>query len=110
MEKAAQTPNGAPHRRRRRRPAGNGSAPQAQQPAHSGLNYQKQSYAEEHAIPRMRMPRSVGNFSDEERIVPTFLRDRDQMTKQATHTPGREEFIFEEEEIELPTFIRKQAN
>ena len=33
MEKAAQTPNGAPHRRRRRRPAGNGSAPQAQQPA-----------------------------------------------------------------------------
>lgn len=26
MEKAAQTPNGAPHRRRRRRPAGNGSA------------------------------------------------------------------------------------
>lgn len=28
MEKAAQTPNGAPHRRRRRRPAGNGSAPQ----------------------------------------------------------------------------------
>ena len=30
--KAAQTPNGAPHRRRRRRPAGNGSAPQAQQP------------------------------------------------------------------------------
>ena len=84
--------------------------PQAQQPAHSGLNYQKQSYAEEHAIPRMRMPRSVGNFSDEERIVPTFLRDRDQMTKQATHNPGREEFIFEEEEIELPTFIRKQAN
>ena len=33
MEKAAQTPNSAPHRRRRRRPAGNGSAPQAQQPA-----------------------------------------------------------------------------
>ena len=42
--------------------------------------------------------------------MPTFLRDRDQMTKQATHNPGREEFIFEEEEIELPTFIRKQAN
>lgn len=36
MEKAAQTPNGAPHRRRRRRPAGNGSAPQAQQPAREG--------------------------------------------------------------------------
>ena len=36
MKKAAQTPNGAPHRRRRRRPAGNGSAPQAQQPAREG--------------------------------------------------------------------------
>lgn len=36
MEKAAQTPNGAPHRRRRRHPAGNGSAPQAQQPAREG--------------------------------------------------------------------------
>ena len=36
MEKPAQTPNGAPHRRRRRRPAGNGSAPQAQQPAREG--------------------------------------------------------------------------
>ena len=30
MEKAAQTPNGAPHRRRRRRPAGNGSAPHSE--------------------------------------------------------------------------------
>ena len=36
MEKAAQTPNGAPHRRRRRRPTGNGSVPQAQQPAREG--------------------------------------------------------------------------
>ena len=85
-------------------------AQQPQQPSHSGLNYQKQALAEEHAMPRMRMPRTVGNFSDEESIVPTFLRDRDQLSKQTTHNPGREEFIFEEEEIELPTFIRKQAN
>ena len=85
-------------------------AQQPQQPSHSGLNYQKQALAEEHAMPRMRMPRTVGNFSDEERIVPTFLRDRDQLSKQTTHNPGREEFIFEEEEIELPTFIRKQAS
>lgn len=75
-------------------------AQQPQQPSHSGLNYQKQALAEEHAMPRMRMPRTVGNFSDEERIVPTFLRDRDQLSKQTTHNPGREEFIFEEEEIE----------
>ena len=91
-------------------PTGFLHAQQPQQPSHSGLNYQKQALAEEHAMPRMRMPRTVGNFSDEERIVPTFLRDRDQLSKQTTHNPGREEFIFEEEEIELPTFIRKQAN
>ena len=64
-------------------------AQQPQQPSHSGLNYQKQALAEEHAMPRMRMPRTVGNFSDEERIVPTFLRDRDQLSKQTTHNPGR---------------------
>lgn len=63
-------------------------AQQPQQPSHSGLNYQKQALAEEHAMPRMRMPRTVGNFSDEERIVPTFLRDRDQLSKQTTHNPG----------------------
>lgn len=34
MEKPAQTPNGAPHRRRRRRPTG--SAPQNRQPAREG--------------------------------------------------------------------------
>ena len=42
--------------------------------------------------------------------MPTFLRTREQLSKQAKHNPGREELIFEEEEIELPTFIRKQAN
>ena len=46
-------------------------AQQPQQPSHSGLNYQKQALAEEHAMPVMRIL-AVGNFSDEERIVPTF--------------------------------------
>ena len=84
----------------------------APQPTHgNGLNYHKSvPMNEDHGLPRGRMPRTVGNFSDDERIVPTFLRDREQMSKQSAHAPGREEFIFEEEEIELPTFIRKQAN
>ena len=34
-------------------------AQQPQQPSHSGLNYQKQALAEEHAMPRMRMPRTA---------------------------------------------------
>lgn len=40
--------------------------------------------------------------------TPAFMRK--QARQVSAHTPGREEFIFEEEEIELPTFIRKQAN
>ena len=85
---------------------------QQPQPSHSGLNYQKQSPVEEHPLPRTRIPRTFDNLpaDDDERIVPTFLRTREQLSKQAKHNPGREEFIFEEEEIELPTFIRKQAN
>ncbi len=86
---------------------------QQAQPAaapHPGLNYQKPGLMEERPVSRMRMPRPVGNFSEEELIIPTILRDREQRAKQSSHAPGREEFIFEEEEIELPTFIRKQAN
>ena len=54
--------------------------------------------------------RTLANLTEEELNIPTIVRD--QMARQASsaHTPGREEFIFEEEEIELPTFIRKQAN
>ena len=67
-------------------PAAPGSAAAAAFPFRAEL--QKQALAEEHAMPRMRMPRTVGNFSDEERIVPTFLRDRDQLSKQTTITPA----------------------
>lgn len=44
----------------------------------------------------------------DKRNVPSFIRK--QAAQQATHAPGQEDFIFDEEEIELPTFIRKQAN
>ena len=60
-------------------------------------------------MPRMRYPARSATFRMKSALCP-FLRDRDQLSKQTTHNPGREEFIFEEEEIELPTFIRKQAN
>lgn len=58
--------------------------------------------------PRFRTPRSVNNISDIDLHTPTYVRD--QIARQASHAPGREDFIFDEEEIELPTFIRKQAN
>ena len=58
--------------------------------------------------PRFRTPRAIGNLSEVDLHTPTYVRD--QLARQASHAPGREDFIFDEEEIELPTFIRKQAN
>lgn len=64
---------------------------------------------EESLLPRgMRLPRTLGNLTDVDLHTPTYVRD--QLAKKATHAPGHEDFIFDEEEIELPTFIRKQAN
>jgi len=52
--------------------------------------------------PRYNLPTDLNvNFS-----VPTMVRT----TGLSKHKPGSEDFIFDEEEIELPTFIRKQAN
>ena len=62
----------------------------------------------EEAAPVSRR-RTLTNLTEEELNIPTIVRD--QMARQASsHAPGREEFLFEEEEFELPTFIRKQAN
>ncbi len=58
--------------------------------------------------PRFRTPRSVSNLSEMDLHTPTYVRD--QLARQSAHAPGHEDFIFDEEEIELPTFIRKQAN
>ena len=50
--------------------------------------------------------------TDEYRDIPAFLRHNKSLSSgaPAVHAPGREEFFFDEEEIELPTFIRRQAN
>lgn len=91
-------------------------APPSPQPA-PAMNTPKSSLAsmtpglskEENLLPRgMRLPRTLGNLTDVDLHTPTYVRD--QLAKKATHAPGHEDFIFDEEEIELPTFIRKQAN
>ena len=47
----------------------------------------------------------------EEMEVPPFLRRQAAQQAVTPHNPGREDFVFDEgDEIELPTFIRKQAN
>ena len=64
---------------------------------------------QETGLPSTRPWIAAGNdLSLDKRNVPSFLRK--QAAQQVAHTPGHEEFIFDEEEVELPTFIRKQAN
>lgn len=67
-----------------------------------------------HAHPGMQA-RGLSNFSDEDRNIPAYLRK--QAHTQTTnnrgnggHVPGEDDFIFDEDEFELPTFIRKQAD
>ena len=75
-------------------------------PAVAGLAQQENRVVEERS--RFRSPRPVTNLTEMDLHTPTYVRD--QLTRQSPHAPGHEDFIFDEEEIELPTFIRKQAN
>ena len=62
--------------------------------------------------------RLVGGYADVERRVPSYL-DKTKLTApvqsvrplgQGPHIPGEEAFIFDEEEFEIPSFVRRQAN
>lgn len=59
--------------------------------------------------PRFR-PHHIDNISEEALHTPTYLRRHMEKEQQSLHAPGQDDFTFDEEEIELPTFIRKQAN
>ena len=51
-------------------------------------------------------------FNDEDRSIPTYLRIKERMQAQQAarmHAPGAEDFTFEDES-DVPTFIRRQAN
>lgn len=49
-------------------------------------------------------------FDDEDRNIPAYLRIKERMQQPRTaHTPGAEDFTFEEES-DVPSFIRRQAN
>ena len=58
---------------------------------------------------------SAVQVAEEFRDIPPYLRlsKEPARVQSTTHTPGREEFFFsseDNEELELPTFIRRQAN
>jgi len=59
--------------------------------------------------------RGLSNFSDEDRNIPAYLRKQTRnpsgiSRSNGGHVPGEDDFIFDEDEFELPTFIRKQAD
>ncbi len=62
----------------------------------------------------MTQPRGLGGFSDDDRNIPAYLRKQGQVqttvNRVNNHAPGEEDFIFDEDEFEIPSFIRKQAD
>ena len=51
-------------------------------------------------------------YDEQDRSIPTYLRIKERMQAQQAarmHNPGTEDFTFEDES-EVPTFIRRQAN
>ncbi len=66
-------------------------------------------------IVRPAPARGLGTFSEEDRNIPAYLRKQGQVAQtahQATsaHQPGEDDFVFDEDEFEIPSFIRKQAD
>ncbi len=94
------------------------SAASAQQPA----PIQRASL---HEAPVERM---LGGYGDGDRNIPAFLREKPGQGApaaaparpkaqaapasggQAAHTPGAVDFVFDEDEFEIPSFMRRQAN
>lgn len=54
-------------------------------------------------------PRPVRNFDGGNRDIPAVVRAKPKDMPRS-HAPGENDFIFEEDEFEIPSFIRKQAD
>lgn len=54
----------------------------------------------------------VERWYDDKSELPPFVRKREALgqPRRHVHTPGEEDFIFDEEEFEMPAFIRRQAD
>jgi cell division protein FtsZ len=59
-----------------------------------------------------RQRRMVDQWYDEKSDLPTYVRKGQALghLKAHHHAPGEEDFIFDEEEFEMPAFIRRQAD
>ena len=54
----------------------------------------------------------VESWYDGKSELPPFVRKREALghTQRRQYAPGTEEFIFDEDEFEMPAFIRRQAD
>ncbi|MCH5276424.1 MAG: cell division protein FtsZ [Desulfovibrionaceae bacterium] len=50
-----------------------------------------------------------GNFDDEDRNIPAYLRAQERLQQMGRHAPGTDDFTFMDES-DVPSFIRRQAN
>ena len=55
------------------------------------------------------LPRGTRNFDSSNRDIPAVVRAKPKDLPRS-HAPGENDFIFEEDEFEIPSFIRKQAD
>ncbi len=90
---------------------------QGQQAGQQGLRYQPEAELQqapmvEDQSPRRRPP--VEHWHDSGRgELPSYMRKRQTMTggqPQRNHDPGNAEFIFDENDYDMPAFIRRQAD
>ncbi|ACV68043.1 cell division protein FtsZ [Desulfohalobium retbaense] len=87
---------------------------QKQQPAQQQAQQSSGNASQQNQWPQ-KARRPLLPEDSEDLSVPTYLRHRStqQEEQQPAHNnpkPGEEEFIFDEEEFEIPSFIRKQAD
>lgn len=87
---------------------------QKQQPAQQQAQQSSGNASQQNQWPQ-KARRPLLPEDSEDLSVPTYLRHRNtqQEEQQPAHNnpkPGEEEFIFDEEEFEIPSFIRKQAD
>ena len=66
----------------------------------------------ESRLPQTSRRAEVERWYDEKSNVPTYLQKREVIgqSRRRQHNPGHEDFTYDEEDFEIPTFIRTQAD
>jgi cell division protein FtsZ len=81
-------------------------------PLRRGQRPQVQRPQQEAAQQRPR-PRQAAVSGEDDWNIPAYLRKKPQdagASQHKAHNPGEDDFVFDEEEFEIPSFIRKQAD